>query len=59
MEHEEFKRQHLEFVQNVITRMASNSFQIKGFTMVMATLLAGLWGRARIYFSCTLSSLRR
>ena len=47
MEHEEFKRQHLEFVQNVITRMASNSFQIKGFTMVMATLLAGLWGESK------------
>jgi len=47
MEHEEFKRQHLEFVQNVITRMASNSFQIKGFTIVMATLLAGLWGESK------------
>ncbi len=47
MEHEEFKRQHLEFVQNVITRMANNSFQIKGFTMVMATLLAGLWGESK------------
>lgn len=47
MEHEEFKRQHLEFVQNVITRMASNSFQIKGFTMVMATLLTGLWGESK------------
>lgn len=47
MEHEEFKRQHLEFVQSVITRMASNSFQIKGFTMVMATLLAGLWGESK------------
>lgn len=53
MEHEEFKRQHLEFVQNVITRMASNSFQIKGFTIVMATLLAGLWGESKnILFLC-------
>ena len=47
MEHEEFKRQHLEFVQSAITRMANNSFQIKGFTMVMATLLAGLWGESK------------
>lgn len=47
MEHEEFKRQHLEFVQSAITRMASNSFQIKGFTMVMATLLAGLGGESK------------
>lgn len=47
MEHDEFKRQHLEFVQSVITRMASNSFQIKGFTMVMGTLLGGLFGESK------------
>lgn len=47
MEHEEFKRQHLEFVQGVIARMASNSFQVKGFTMVVATLLGGLFGEGK------------
>lgn len=44
MKHEELKRQQLEIVQAVITRMAGNSFQIKGFTMVMAALLGGLYG---------------
>lgn len=40
---DEFKRQHLEFVQSAINRMASNSFQIKGFTIGMATILGALY----------------
>ncbi len=32
---------HLEFIQNVITRMNANSFQIKGWTItIVAALLA-------------------
>lgn len=36
---EEDRRKHLEFIQNVITRMNTNSFQIKGWTV---TLVSGL-----------------
>jgi hypothetical protein len=31
------KNKHLEFVQNVITRMNSNSFQIKAWTITLVT----------------------
>lgn len=41
---DEYKRQHLEFVQGVITRMAGNSFQIKGFCVAMIALVGGLYG---------------
>ena len=36
-----YKLKHLEFIQNVITRMNTNSFQIKGWaiTIVSATLV--------------------
>ena len=38
---DEEKRQHLEFIQNVITRMNTNSFQIKGMAItIVAALLA-------------------
>ncbi|RZQ67835.1 hypothetical protein EW639_04240 [Porphyromonas gingivalis] len=43
MNKEECKRQHLDHVQGVITRMAGNSFQIKGFCMAMATILGALY----------------
>lgn len=36
---EEDKRQHLEFIQNVITRMNTNSFQIKGLAITIVTAL--------------------
>ena len=39
----ESKRQHLEFIQNVITRMNSNSFQIKGFAVLIVTALLGVY----------------
>jgi len=38
---DESKKQHLEFIQNIITRMNTNSFQIKGMTItIVAALLA-------------------
>lgn len=38
----ENKRKHLEFIQNVITRMNSNSFLIKGWTITLVSALFAL-----------------
>ncbi len=40
---EEEKRQHLEFIQNVITRMNTNSFQIKGLAVSIVTALMAIY----------------
>ena len=40
---EEDKRQHLEFIQNVITRMNANSFQIKGLAITLITALLAIY----------------
>ncbi|MFK5969365.1 MAG: hypothetical protein QM487_04490 [Candidatus Marithrix sp.] len=40
---EEEKRQHLEFIQNVITRMNTNSFQIKGLSITIVTALMAIY----------------
>ena len=40
---EQQKMQHLEFVQNVITRMNTNSFQIKQFAIAITTTVLGLY----------------
>lgn len=34
---------HLEFIQNIITRMNSNSFQIKGWTITIVSALLALF----------------
>ncbi len=39
----EDKRKHLEFIQNVITRMGANSFMLKGW---MVTLVSALFALA-------------
>lgn len=39
----EEKRQHLEFLQNIITRMNTNSFQIKGLTITLVTALLAVY----------------
>jgi hypothetical protein len=39
----EEKRQHLEFIQNIITRMNTNSFQIKGMTVTIVTALIAIY----------------
>lgn len=42
---------HLEFVQNVITRMNSNSFQIKGMTIaIIAALFAVYAAKPNMFF---------
>lgn len=56
MGREEYKRQHLEFIQGAINRMASNSFQIKGFTVAVVAILGSLYTANREYF-CILSAL--
>lgn len=38
----ENKRKHLEFIQNIITRMNSNSFMIKGWTITLVSALFAL-----------------
>ena len=45
------KLKHLEFLQNVITRMASNSFLLKGWTVLLVSALFALLAEAsRIQF---------
>ena len=40
---EEEKRQHLEFIQNAITRMNTNSFQIKGIAITIVSALMAIY----------------
>jgi hypothetical protein len=40
---EEEKRQHLEFIQNVITRMNTNSFQMKGMAVTIVSALLAVY----------------
>jgi cytochrome b subunit of formate dehydrogenase len=40
---DEAKKQHLEFIQNVITRMNTNSFQIKGMAITIVTALLAIY----------------
>ncbi|GHT10566.1 hypothetical protein FACS189432_03970 [Bacteroidia bacterium] len=37
------KKQHLEFIQNVITRMNTNSFQIKGMAVTIVSALIAIY----------------
>ena len=39
----EEKRQHLEFIQNIIARMNANSFQIKGMTITIVSALMAIY----------------
>ena len=41
MENEKIK--HLEFIQNIITRMNTNSFQIKGWTITIISAILALF----------------
>jgi len=40
---EEDKRQHLEFIQNIITRMNTNSFQLKGLSITIVSALMAIY----------------
>jgi len=41
------KIKHLEFIQNVITRMNANSFQIKGWSIVIASALLAIYASTK------------
>ncbi|NCA80097.1 MAG: hypothetical protein EOM76_07935 [Sphingobacteriia bacterium] len=43
---DEEKRQHLTFIQGVITRMNTNSFQIKGWTITIVSALLALYANS-------------
>ena len=38
---------HLEFIQNVITRMNTNSFQIKGWSVIIASALLAIYASTK------------
>lgn len=38
---------HLEFIQNVITRMNTNSFQIKGWSIIIASALLAIYASTK------------
>lgn len=40
---EEEKRKHLEFIQSIITRMNTNSFQIKGLAITLVSALLAIY----------------
>jgi hypothetical protein len=40
---DEEKKQHLEFIQNIITRMNTNSFQIKGLAVTIVSALLAIY----------------
>ncbi len=45
------REKHLELIQGVINRMASNSFQLKGWSVVLVSALFALAANdARVYF---------
>ena len=39
------KQKHLEFIQNAITRMAGNSFRLKGWTVLLVSALFAYFAR--------------
>lgn len=41
---------HLEFIQNVITRMNTNSFQIKGWSIVVVSALLAIYASTKDNF---------
>lgn len=43
----EEKLKHLEFIQNVITRMNTNSFQIKGWTITIVSATLALYAATK------------
>ena len=41
------KLKHLEFIQNIITRMNTNSFQIKGWTVTIVSALLAIYASSK------------
>jgi hypothetical protein len=46
----EEKIKHLEFIQNVVTRMNTNSFQIKGWTVTISSALLAIYVSTKNYY---------
>lgn len=46
----EGKLKHLEFIQNVITRMNTNSFQIKGWTVTIIAAVLAIYASTKNYY---------
>ena len=46
----EDKLKHLEFIQNVITRMNTNSFQIKGWTVTIVSAVLAIYASTKNYY---------
>lgn len=40
--HSEYKQKHLEFIQSIVNRMASNSFLLKGWSVTLVAALFAL-----------------
>ena len=55
------REKHLELIQGVINRMASNSFQLKGWSVVLVSALFALGGilaqSARVYLTAVVLQL--
>ena len=46
----EDKMKHLEFIQNIITRMNTNSFQIKGWTVTIVSAILAIYASTKNYY---------
>jgi hypothetical protein len=46
----EDKLKHLEFIQNVITRMNTNSFQIKEWTVAIVSAILAIYASTKNYY---------
>lgn len=44
------KMKHLEFIQNVITRMNTNSFQIKGWAVTISSALLAIYASTKNHY---------
>jgi lipopolysaccharide export LptBFGC system permease protein LptF len=44
---DEEKMKHLEFIQNIITRMNTNSFQIKGWTITIVSAILAIYASTK------------
>jgi len=44
------KLKHLEFIQNVITRMNTNSFQLKGWTVTIVSAILAIYASTKNYY---------
>lgn len=51
------KKQHLEFIQNIITRMNTNSFQIKEFAVLILTAMLAVYAAEKIQIMLLIPAL--